>query len=512
MSIKDFNIERLNHILGEDNHQNWVNILATYIHSLDSSHHILETEEYENAIILDDNILGNIPYCQIGTLYEYSLSYCNNSEKRDNGQFYTPEDIAVLLGSFIKDFEQDKVWLDPCCGSGNLTYGLLKNVHDPVDFLRNNMILCDIDKTALLISRTLLSLEFGDNNSRLFDDIKDNFIQYDYLSEGVYDTTLPHYDYVIMNPPYVSRVRNDQFETDKCSDLYAYFFEKTIRNSDGYIAITPQSFTHSRKFGKLREILLENGNTHYYNFDNIPGNIFTGIKFGSINTNKSNSIRPSISICSPHYKENKITSLLKWKRVQRQELLECLDDDLSAVPLTKEVFPKVGKCFEQLYNDVIGNETLGESISKAPTPYVLYVPSTPRYYISASLKPLQRSSIQTLYFTSKEDLRSAYVLLNSAYFYWWWRIVDGGMSISLNTLHSLPVVPIDNQEEVFLMIKESESSHKVLSKNAGKTQENIKHPDSIVEQVTRALFDKETTSLLMKTRLNSSMIFLDSEH
>lgn len=104
------------------------------------------------------------------------------------------------------------------------------------------------------------------------------------------------------------------------------------------------------------------------------------------------------------------------------------------------------------------------------------------------------------------------MLLNSAYFYWWWRVVDGGMSISLNTIYSLPVVPIDNQEEVFLTINESEKSHKVLSKNAGKTQENIKHPDSIVEQVTRALFDKETTSLLMKTRLNSSMIFLDSEH
>lgn len=507
MHIKKFNIERLIHVLGDDNHQNWINILATYIHSIDCNHYILDTEEYKDASLLEDNVLEGIPYCQIGTLYEYSLSYCNHNGKRDNGQFYTPEDIAFLLGSYIKDFDKDKVWLDPCCGSGNLTYGLLHNVDNAEEFLQHNMVLCDIDKTALLISRTLLTLEFENNNTNLFNDIRNNFVQYDYLSEGVHDTVLPHYDYVIMNPPYVSRVHNPLFTTDKCGDMYAYFLEKAIYNSDGFIAITPQSYTHSKKFETLRSILLSNGATHYYNFDNIPGNVFTGIKFGSTNTNKVNSIRPSILVNNPYYAENKITSLLKWTTVQRKDLLHSIEKDLSIVELRKDMFPKVGYYFENLYNEIIENNTLQESISRTPTEHVLYIPSTPRYYISASLKPLERSSIQTVYFTSEEALKRAYVLLNSAYFYWWWRVVDGGMSISLNTIRSLPVLPINNLEETFIMLKNSEVIHKVLSKNAGKTQENIKHPDDVVEKATLSLCDKETTELLMHTRENSSMLF-----
>lgn len=507
INIKDFNIQRLINVLNNDINSSWVNILATHIYHNDNDHYILYSKEFSQAHILEDDILHGIPYCEIGTLYEYSLSYFDNSSKTNSGQFYTPNDIAVLMGSFIQDFNTTKIWLDPCVGSGNLLYGLLKNVNNPEKFLRNNIIASDIDNTALLIARTLLVLEFEKENTNLFNDIENNFIKYNYLSEGNNDTVLPHYDYVIVNPPYVSRMRNSLFDTDKCGDLYSYFIEKIIKNSDGFIAITPQSFTHAKKFKLLRKILLnKNKNkSYYYNFDNVPGNIFRGIKFGSQNTNKANSIRPTIIINNDNYKTNKITSLLKWKTSQRKELLENIDNDLSTITLNDNIFPKVGKCYQDFYNSIKNNNNLESIISSSPTDYVLYVPSTPRYYISASKRNLNRSSIKRIYFDNEENLNIAYVLLNSAYFYWWWRVVDGGMTISTTTIKTLPLLKIDNIKTMVALLEDSENKNIVSSKNAGKIQENIKHPDNIVEKITCSLTSNNNALLLMQSRLNSSI-------
>ena len=381
ISIKNFDIQRLINVLDKDINSSWVNILATHIYHKNNDHYILCSKEFSQAHVLEDNILEGIPYCEIGTLYEYCLSYFDNSSKTNSGQFYTPKDIAILMGSFIKDFDTTKTWLDPCVGSGNLLYGLLKNVSDPDKFLKNNIIASDIDSTALLIARTLLVLEFEKENTNLFNDIRKNFVQYDYLSEGNNDTVLPHYDHVIVNPPYVSRMRNSLFDTDKCGDLYSYFLEKIVKNSNGFIAITPQSFTHAKKFKPLRKLLLDKNNSYYYNFDNVPGNIFRGIKFGSQNTNKANSIRPTIVVNNNNYDTNKITSLLKWKTNQRKELLKNIDNDLSTVTLNENVFPKVGEGYQDFYNSIKNNDNLETIISNTNNYYILYIKITKRYYI-----------------------------------------------------------------------------------------------------------------------------------
>ena len=320
---------------------------------------------------------------------------------------------------------------------------------------------------------------------------------------------LPHYDYVIVNPPYVSRMRNSLFDTDKCGDLYSYFLEKIIKNSDGFIAITPQSFTHAKKFKPLRKILLNKNKSYYYNFDNVPGNIFRGIKFGSQNTNKANSIRPTIIISNDNYKTNKITSLLKWRTSQRKELLENIDKDLSAITLNDDIFPKVGKCYQDFYNSIKNNNNLETIISSSPTDYILYIPSTPRYYISASKRKLYRSSIKKIYFDNEENLNTAYVLLNSAYFYWWWRVVDGGMTLSTTTIKTLPLLKIDNIKTMVALLEDSENTNIVSSKNAGKVQENIKHPDNIVKKITCSLTSNDNTILLMKSRLNTSIELIE---
>ena len=107
-----------------------------------------------------------------------------------------------------------------------------------------------------------------------------------------------------------------------------------------------------------------------------------------------------------------------------------LSRDFITTGLRSEVSDTTGDIYYIKNNDKL--ETI---ISSSPTDYVLYIPSTPRYYISASKRKLHRSSIKKIYFDNEENLNIAYVLLNSAYFYWWWRVVDGGMTLSLSLIH-----------------------------------------------------------------------------
>src|SRR5690606_33442766 len=127
----------------------------------------------------------------------------------------------------------------------------------------------------------------------------------------------------ILNPPYAQTVADEKFKTFAARDLYAYFLEKIIDTSEGFISITPQSFTHSTKFTALRELLINKyENISIYSFDNMPDSIFKGIKFGSINTNTVNSTRAAITVAHKSKNKNhKMTPLLRWVSSTRSEML-----------------------------------------------------------------------------------------------------------------------------------------------------------------------------------------------
>jgi type I restriction-modification system DNA methylase subunit/REP element-mobilizing transposase RayT len=73
------------------------------------------------------------------------------------------------------------------------------------------------------------------------------------------------FDVVIGNPPYV-QVNEDnykEFETVKCGDLYAYFFERglSLLKTQGFFSyITPNLFIKGMRYESLRNFLLNNSN------------------------------------------------------------------------------------------------------------------------------------------------------------------------------------------------------------------------------------------------------------
>jgi hypothetical protein len=506
--ILNFDSKKLNALLDTFGiHQTWINILATRITKNEKFLYILKDRQFEHCTVLEDDLIDGLSVGETGVLYEYSLSRADTESRKDNGQFFTPDDVAELLAGYSKKFGSGK-WLDPCSGIGNLSWHLVRIQENREYFAANCLILSDRDELALFIARVLFTLSFQEHDADFFNTIEKNFVTFDFLSAadnavssgfpGTGLSSIPEHDFVIVNPPYLETGKPDpRFETGKCRDLYAYFLENIIKTSRGFIGITPQSFTNAAKFTVLRKLLLDNfQNISIYNFDNVPDNIFHGIKFGSKNSNKTNSIRAAITVALPNPKIRRITSLLRWQSSERKEMLAHLDVFLSEVALTPEYFPKVSKIFEPVFNELDKSKTLGQKMSDTKTDFALYIPSSPRYFIPALKNSVKRTSLKTIYFNSEHDLNIAYVAINSSLMYWWWRVRDGGMTLSAATLKSFPLVDFTPGKDIIRKLEISEKENRVYKMNAGSIQENVKHPLSLISEINNQVIPKYAGQLL----------------
>jgi hypothetical protein len=176
--------------------------------------------------------------------------------------------------------------------------------------------------------------------------------------------------------------------------------------------------------------------------------------------------------------------LIRWRSSERDALFSHAEKFLSDVTLTKEYFPKVSKELKKLYQNTRKNPTLHTLVSSVKTDFPLFIPSAPRYFIPALKSPVKRASMKVLYFRNKKDRDVAYLLINSSFAYWWWRVRDGGMTLSLETLTSMPLLEFPLSKKLVSALEESELTSKVYKQNAGAPQENVKHPKELVSATT----------------------------
>ena len=494
----------------------WKGLLKSHLRGRQDLAYIFSSPEFSDTVDIEEDIISGLSIGEISVLYEFSHAVLDPSTRKSQGLFFTPDDVAAYMASFAQRFP-DGTWLDPCAGIGNLTWHLTAAQPDPEHFLLNRMVLIDRDELALLVGRTLLTATFQRHEADLFYKLRDNFKIFDFLSvaeggvmslfdsAGTLDQVPPH-DYVIANPPYLATEANHAFETAEARDLYAYFLENIIKSSKGFISITPQSFTNAAKFESLRRLLL----SHFTDFsilcfDNIPGNIFKGVKFGSTNTNTANSIRVAITIALPGEGQPHITSLLRWKSSEREKLFQEAEYFLSQPPISERYFPKVSSVFIDLYRALLPKPPLADLVMSAETPYLLHIASSPRYFITATKTQMNRTSSQVLYFPDSETRDRAYLLLNSSLMYWWWRVRDGGMTLALTTLHSLPVPQFPLHRGLIEDLERSEQENRVYKQNAGAPRENVKHPMDLVDRLNKHVCPVYAHQLLL-THENSEFV------
>lgn len=491
-------ISRINCLLIERGlDRTWAAILHTHIKNHGAKfEYMLNDPFFADTNPLTFDLLDRLPVGEISVLYEYSLAHVNQDHREDEGQYFTPDDVSRLMGEKSRSFAPG-VWVDPCSGIGNLSFYLINEQIEKEKFILNSIFFIDRDYLALFISRVLITIKFQNNVADFFNVSKDRFLCKDYLESN----ELPKYDYAILNPPYVVTNPNAKFRSALTKNTYAYFLEKVMDNTKGFISITPQSFTHSPAYDAIRSILKNKfSDLSIYCFDNVPQNIFKGYKFGSKNTNKANSTRAAIIIAysANGLQNQKITPLIRWKTTERELLFSRIDDFLSPAPLYSSIYPKIDKGLIPLYLEVINYpKILKDLLSSKKTQFCLQIPSTPRYFISALKNPVSRSSSRIIYLSTKQDFNLVYLLVNSSYMYWWWRINDGGMTLSEKTLLTLPIpesVIIDPQ--LILELEESEGVNKVFKKNAGKINENVKHSENLIRRINQSLFPSYEKELI----------------
>jgi hypothetical protein len=78
------------------------------------------------------------------------------------------------------------------------------------------------------------------------------------------------------------------------------------------------------------------------------------------------------------------------------------------------------------------------------------------------------------------------------------------MTLSQETLRSLPVPDFTVRQAVVKKLEASEVTNKVYKQNAGSPQENVKHPKSLVISVNRIVIP-DFADLLITTHDNSDL-------
>jgi hypothetical protein len=418
---------------------------------------------------------------EVGVCYEALLSELDRDRRKTSGQFFTPDDAANFMARQSESFGPG-VWLDPCCGVGNLAWHLTGVQDDPGEFVRSRLILIDRDETALKSAIALIAADYaGESDQDAVRALDARSDRRDFLSRPA----LPAHDFTIFNPPYARADEKAGYETAHCRDLFAYFMERVAKTSRGYIAVTPASYLSAPKFQPLRNVLDRTSDGgDIYVFDNVPDTLFRGYKFGSNNTSKTNFVRAAITVCKPGATEWQVTPIIRWQASARARMFEECASLLAPLRLGPHgEWAKLGRGLQNVWDALLNEtETISDLVTSDETEYTLDVALTPRYYISATHRTLDRGSKATLHFRTAADRDRAAIVLNSSVPYLWWRALDGGVTLPRRVLMSVPVPRISGvYQELLDRLRASEDANLVTKLNAGRENENVKHPEDLVE-------------------------------
>lgn len=433
----------------------------------------------------------------LGELYEIALEYTNQISKKEFGQYYTPKDVCEFMAKKVVELNKNHNLVDVCCGTGNLIIEVLAmlNKNDAEEILRKNrLFLYDLDKNALRIAIMKICILFiPTNDVGLYKNIKSHINTYvgNFLSQSI---SLPKNSIVISNPPYGKLPKGIEIwqdsKTIKTNDMYSVFIEKIALQSEKSVIITPQSYLGGNKFKPLRKALSAFGGS-VYSFDNIPCPIFTGRKKGIFNTNTANSVRAAITIVDKEKKGFRVSPMIRFKANERKKMFSMLDDILGHIKYYDEnEWTKIPKSLEVLVKEMMMSEqSLADLIVNKENEFKITVPTTPRYFITGSKRDLERSSKITIYAKDKKSFDKLYLILNSTFSYLWWRIYDGGITLTKQTLLSIPVPNLSSKEisELVSMGINMEDDYVVNKLNAGKNNENIKFPDNYRKKINLTL-------------------------
>ena len=447
----------------------------------------------------ETNRLFNIS--NLSELYEIGLAVVDKQHKKENGQYYTPNDVATVMAEWLDKVDGENI-CDVGCGTGNLVLSFFDYIgkeRATKIIKEGRLFLYEKDCVALNICKTILLRKYGCQHSE-----KIHAICGDFLDKKI---VLPQNAKVISNPPYstIGEICESWEKTDvliKTSEYYSAFFEKILKQSVGSVVITPYSFLGATKFYTLRKELNES-NGFIVSFDNVPGNIFCGKKHGVFNTNTSNSVRAAITVVKNEIgkKGFRLTPLIRFKNEERKNLLKCevLESFLHNEYQVVGNEGKYYKCYNKLSDTYRlwtskSNKKISDYVYKQGK-YKMFVPNTCRYFTVASVDKMKRSGQISLTFADEMLFYFVFCMINSSFAYWHWRLYDGGITYTKSLLLDLPLFYdlLTDEDKLFFkntakeMIENADNF--IVKKNNVGVQENIKYPRKYRDKINEKLLN-----------------------
>jgi adenine-specific DNA-methyltransferase len=201
---------------------------------------------------------------------EYALSV-DQHHKKENGQFFTPVEIAAFMASY-STFDGSTVRiLDPGCGTAVLSCALIESLVGSNENLKAvELIAYETDNELIPILEQSLSYL---KNWGVAKDIKitiklftDDFILHNAAcfreSDDLFSTPIELFDIIISNPPYFKlsiddiRVTVAKVVVNGHPNIYAIFMAlsaKLLKENGELIFITPRSYAAGGYFKVFRE-------------------------------------------------------------------------------------------------------------------------------------------------------------------------------------------------------------------------------------------------------------------
>lgn len=263
------------------------------------------------------------------------------------------------------------------------------------------------------------------------------------------------------------------YETQNCGNTHAYFIERSINllKFGGLFGfIVPISLVSTDRMSSIRKFIHSNSSeVSYYNFDDRPGKIFSGLEHCRatiVVTKKGSSIR-GVTTSKYH----------RWYTQDRTHLLENLQivywqlDDLAFM------IPKIGTKTEKQILDKLSAKAHGKRVGMylVKDGVKVWYYNAPQYWIHAHTeeylpkveyyhnddwhnnKPPYKIEVSSHYKSLGFDADTAIIingLLNSSLFYWWFVIWSDGRDLLSQHITSFPINPILFKKEQIASLKQ----------------------------------------------------------
>jgi adenine-specific DNA-methyltransferase len=214
----------------------------------------------------------------------YYSTLVNQEHKKVNGQFFTPIEIAILMGSFVKTSDTILRILDPGCGTSILTCALIEHLTTNEKLQSIDLVVYETDNDLIPLSKKSLEyLKEWLSTKKI--NLNYSIITKDFIlenasclsvNEDLFTEKLDTFDIIISNPPYFKLPIEDKRSivaknvVNGHPNIYAIFMAvsaKLLKENGQLIFITPRSYASGSYFKLFREYffkIIEIDNVHLF--------------------------------------------------------------------------------------------------------------------------------------------------------------------------------------------------------------------------------------------------------